>query len=239
MKISLIVPTLNEEQRIDSLLNALSRHSVDEVIVVDGGSHDATLHRASRHQSAFEGRLVLLEGRRGRASQMNHGASYSSGDVLWFVHADTEPPASAVHWIRQLLRDPQCIAGAFKTKTVVDAGYHPKARWQRHARWWLRLADVRSRYTNLPYGDQALFVRRSAFEAVGGFPDIPLMEDLELATRLRKQGRIGRAGADVRVSGRRFLNHPLVDTTLVNLFPMLYRCGVPPHALARLYRNVR
>lgn len=239
MKISLIVPTLNEEQRIDELLTALSIHAVDQLIVVDGDSQDATMSRARRRQPEFRGRLELLTARRGRASQMNHGASHARGDVVWFVHADTIPPSTAVAWIRRLMRNPDCVAGAFKTRTVVDADYQPETWWQQRARYWLRLADVRSRYTRLPYGDQAMFIRRSTFEAVSGFPDIPLMEDLELSRRLSKHGQIARADAEVRVSGRRFLSHPLLDTALVNVFPTLYRCGVPPHLLARFYRNIR
>jgi hypothetical protein len=109
-------------------------------------------------------------------------------------------------------------------------------------RWsapWLRLADLRSRYTTLPYGDQAIFLRRETFFEAGGFPDLPLMEDLELSLRLRRLGRIRIVPASVQVSGRRFLKHPLRDTLLVNAFPLLYRLGVSAEKLASLYRDVR
>ena len=124
------------------------------------------------------------------------------------------------------------MAGAFRTRTVVDDGV-----W----RWapLLRLADARSRYTGLPYGDQALFVRRSAFAAVGGYPDQPLMEDLELSSCLRAVGRIASVPACVRVSGRRFVSRPVFYTACVNAFPLLYRLGVPPSWLSRIYGDVR
>jgi hypothetical protein len=103
----------------------------------------------------------------------------------------------------------------------------------------LHLADLRSRYTRLPYGDQAPFVRRSAFDAVGGFPAQPLMEDLEFSLRLRRLGRIERVPGRVQVSGRRFIARPVFFTALVNVFPALYRLGVSPTTLAKLYAHVR
>ena len=124
------------------------------------------------------------------------------------------------------------VAGAFRTWTVADAG----RSW---AAPLLHLADLRSRYTRLPYGDQALFVRRDAFDRVGGFPDQPLMEDFELSRRLRRVGRIATAPAAVRVSGRRFLSRPIRSAVLMRLFPLLYRLGVPPRVLGRLYGDPR
>jgi hypothetical protein len=124
------------------------------------------------------------------------------------------------------------VAGAFRTWTVADEA----------PPWFaplLHLADVRSRVTRYPYGDQALFVRAHVFRAIGGFPEIPLMEDLELSHRLWKHGRIARCPASVRVSGRRFIARPIVYTALVNVFPLLYRAGVSPRTLARLYAQVR
>ncbi len=239
MKVSLIVPTLEEELRIASTLRELSRQPVNEIIVVDGGSEDDTVARARAMAPTLQGRLKVTCAERGRAEQQNAGAELASGDVLWFVHADTLPPPDAVLWIHRLLTDARCVGGAFKTHTVADIRSAPTKWWQRGASCWLRLADVRSRYTRLPYGDQALFVRRSAFERVGGYPPLPLMEDLELSKRLRGIGTIRRADAEVRVSGRRFLEHPVRDTLLVNAFPLAYRCGVSPDRLAALYRHVR
>lgn len=239
VKVSLILPTLNERSRIGERLTELERHPLHEIIVVDGQSDDGTLDRARDHIATFAGRLRLTTSGRGRGRQLNAGARIASGNVLWFVHADAALPQDGVNWIRRLLSDPSCVAGAFKTRTVVDRPPATKRWWHRQAHRWLRLADIRSRYTRLPYGDQAVFVRRSAFLQVGGFPEIPLMEDLELALRLSRIGKIGRANAEVTVSGRRFLEHPARDTAIVNLFPLMYRSGVSPERLATYYRNVR
>ena len=237
MHISIIVPTLNEAARIEGCLARLKQHRVDEIIVVDGHSEDATLELAHDFCARYHATMRAISSARGRALQMNTGAHQARGDVLWFVHADLELPLDAVFWLRRILSDGSCIAGAFKTHTIVD----PESARLRRSRTapWLRLADIRSRYARLPYGDQALFVRRSAFERVGGFPPLPLMEDLEISRRLAKIGRIARADAEVRVSGRRFLQRPIRDTLLVNIFPLLYRCGVPPERLAAIYRHAR
>jgi len=225
MKISVIVPTLNEEKRIGGALARLSAAGFHETLVVDGGSTDRSRDLV---RQSFGARL--LEAPRGRAIQMNAGARAATGDVLLFLHADVALPVDARESIALALADPRVVAGAFRTWHVADDG--------RRA-YWLHLADLRSRYTGLPYGDQALFVRRESFEQAGGYPEQPLMEDIELSRRLRRLGRIARVRRNVLVSGRRFLAHPLRDTLLVNLFPLLYRLGVPPDALARLYRDVR
>ena len=222
MKISIIIPVLDEERRIGQCLAELQ--GFEEFIVVDGGSRDRTVEIARAAGARVE------TAPRGRASQMNHGARLVSGDVLLFLHADVSLPEGAAAHIERALADRAVVAGAFRTWHVADDGRRAP---------WLHLADLRSRLSGLPYGDQALFVRREAFERVGGFPDQPLMEDLELSRRLRRLGRIAIVPASVRVSGRRFLAHPIRDTLLVNAFPLLYRLGVPAARLARFYADVR
>jgi rSAM/selenodomain-associated transferase 2 len=219
---------LDEERRIGQRLTELAaQRGLHEVIVVDGGSRDRTAAIAR----AVPG-VRILDAPRGRGVQLNAGARAATGDVLLFLHADVSLPADAAGWVERGLADPSAVAGAFRIWTVVDAG-----------RTWLgpliHLADIRSRYTSLPYGDQAVFVRRAAFEAAGGFPDEPLMEDLELARRLRRLGRIVTVPASVTVSGRRFVARPLWFTFLINVFPLLYRLGVPPRVLAHFYRDQR
>ena len=229
--LSVIVPVLDEEQQIDGLLAALgATPGLGEIIVVDGGSRDRTTERVR----AATGSITLVESARGRATQMNAGAAAARGEIFLFLHADCRLPTDAAAWIERVLLSPDVVAGAFRTWTLPD---------ERAPRAWLgrllHLADLRSRYAALPYGDQALFVRAEVFRRIGGFPEQPLMEDLELSRRLARVGRIRTVPARVRVSGRRFQSHPLLATVLVNVFPALYRLGVPPRLLARLYKAAR
>ncbi len=251
--VSAIVPVLDEEARIRRCLENLAALSgIGEVVVVDGGSRDATVAIAravvdarggvagapspeatGAATSAARGAAVtpavrVVHARRGRGTQMNAGARLAVGDVLLFVHADATLPSDATLWIGRALAKPDVVAGGFRIRTVADGG----RSWVRP---WLRLADLRSRRTALPYGDQAVFVRRDAFERAGGFPEQPLMEDIELALRLRRLGRIEIVPAIVEVSGRRFLARPIASLVAMRLFPLLYRLGVPPRLLARLY----
>jgi GT2 family glycosyltransferase len=163
---------------------------------------------------------------------MNLGAQAARGDVLLFLHVDVALPEDARARVAAALADPAVVAGAFRTWTVADG----RASWLAPL---LHLGDLRSRYSSLPYGDQAVFVRAGTFRQIGGFPDQPLMEDLELARRLRRVGRIRIVPARVRVSGRRFLARPLYYFLLVNFLPLLYALGVPAARLARLYGDPR
>ncbi len=228
MRLSVVVPVLDEARRIGALLETLGRMAgVDEIVVVDGGSRDGTLDVVRRAPA-----VRVLTAPRGRGTQLNAGARAARGDVLLFLHADATPPPDAPTWIARALADPGVVAGAFRVHTVADAG----PGWLAPL---LRLADLRSRVTRCPYGDQAVFVRRESFERVGGFPDQPLMEDVELARRLRRVGRIRTVPAVVRVSGRRFAADPLRAILAMRLFPLLYRLGVSPARLARLYGQPR
>lgn len=226
MRVSVIIPVLDEERVIARRLAELAALGVDEVLVVDGGSRDRTAAVVGTHPG-----VRLLHAPRGRAAQMNAGAAEAGGDVLLFLHADVSLPADALAHITRALADPRVVAGAFRTWTVADRPTRLGPL--------LHLADLRSRYSGLPYGDQAIFVRASTFHAVGGFPPLPLMEDLALSQRLRDAGQLRVVPARVQVSGRRFLEHPVLSTLLVNVYPTLYRLGVPPELLARFYRAVR
>lgn len=222
--ISVVMPVLDEERRIEAALAPLD--GFHEVIVADGGSSDRTV------ELARVGGAHVIAAPRGRGPQMNAGAAIATGDVLLFLHADTQLPRDAADHITRALAQPNVVAGAFRTWTVAD---EPRP-------WFaplLHLADVRSRITRYPYGDQAMFVRSHVFRAAGGFPNIPLMEDLELSRRLWQHGRIERCAASVRVSGRRFIARPIMYTAMVNVFPLLHRAGVSPQRLARFYAQVR
>lgn len=227
-RISLIMPVLNEEHRIGSQLDAtVALRGIHEIIVVDGGSADRTAELArSYHQ------VRVIHAPKGRAVQMNAGARTAVGEVYLFLHADVRLPEDAARQIEAALADPRVVAGAFRTWTVSDKGEN----------WFtpfLHLADLRSRYTGLPYGDQAMFVRAEVFRQLNGFPEQPILEDLELSRRLRRVGTIRTVRASVTVSGRRFLARPIYYTAVVNLLPLLYRLGVPARRLASLYGDPR
>lgn len=226
MRVSVIIPVWNEARVIGQRLRELAATSAHEVIVVDGGSTDDTRAEVARHPAA---RWITAP--RGRGSQMNAGAAVATGDALLFLHADVSLPHDALDHVARALAAPDVVGGAFRTWTVADRP-SPLAPL-------LHLADVRSRYSELPYGDQAPFVRAEVFRAVGGYPEIPLMEDLALSRRLRAVGALRVVPARVSVSGRRFLERPVFYTLVVNTFPALYRLGVPPSLLARFYGAVR
>lgn len=224
--ISVVVPVLDEEARLARVLGDLAREGLGDVMVVDGGSGDRTVEIAR----AAGARVV--EAHRGRARQMNAGARVARGDVLLFLHADTRLPEGVVGRIEAALADGAVAAGAFRTRTVNDG----PPSWVDPV---LRLADLRASYTRLPYGDQAIFARRSAFDAVGGFPEQPLFEDLELSRRLWTVGRVTVLPDEVRISGRRFVRRPVASTLIMNVFPVLYGLGVRPEVLARWVSLVR
>jgi rSAM/selenodomain-associated transferase 2 len=222
--LAVVIPVLDEEARLGRRLAELAgAPGIVEIVVVDGGSHDGT-----REVACAAPGVRLLDAPQGRGSQMNAGARATTAPVLLFLHADVQLPSDFARHIAEALGDPAVVAGAFRIRTVADAG-----------RNWLgpvlRTADVRSRLTRHPYGDQAVFVRRAAFERSGGFPAQPLFEDVELARRLRRLGRIRIVPAEVRVSGRRFLRRPLRAVLAMYAFPTLYRLGVSPATLARWY----
>lgn len=228
--ISVIIPVLNESERIPALIESLqAEHAFAEIIVVDGGSTDDSKALAA----GYEG-VVVLDSRPGRAMQMNRGADEASGNVLLFLHADAQLPEDAVTQIHEALDSPDFVAGAFRLQTVYDVA----ARSRRWVEPFLRLADLRSRYTRFPYGDQALFLPARTFRVLGGYPGVPLFEDLAITQRLRRLGDLTIAPGPVRVSGRRFQERPFYYLALMNSFPLLYRLGVPTQQMARLYPQV-
>jgi rSAM/selenodomain-associated transferase 2 len=223
--LSVVVPTLNEEARLARLLERLRWMPVHEVIVSDGGSEDATVDVA-RGAGA-----TVVSGPRGRGPQLNTGAAAASGEVLWFLHADAVPPDNGVAAIRRAMADPTVVGGAFRLWTVPDRGTVVAPL--------LRVADVRSRYTRHPYGDQGIFVRRAAFSTVGGFPSVPIFEDLGFSRALRRCGRTVTLPQQMQVSGRRFEEAAAYHFVLMNVFPTLWRLGVSEARLARWYDDIR
>jgi rSAM/selenodomain-associated transferase 2/rSAM/selenodomain-associated transferase 1 len=226
---SIIVAALNESVGLDYCLEELAEQPGDlEFLVADGGSTDRSAERA-----AGSGAVVVTTAP-GRGRQLAAGARLATGDVLLFLHADARLPPGGTRMIREALADRTdgtVEAGAFVTHTVADDSLR---NW---AGPLLRLADIRSRLTRHPYGDQGIFVTREAYEAVDGFRDLPIMEDYDLSVRLAARHRLARIRVPVRVSGRRFQRHPLRSMLLMRVIPPLFRLGVSPDALARLYRR--
>lgn len=221
MKLSFIIPTLNEADVIVTTLMHLQplRALGHEVIVVDGGSKDATLALAEPLADR------VLPAPRGRARQMNVGAASARGDVLVFLHADTRLPGLAVGLIREALR--QRLWGRFD---VLIGG---RARMLRLV---AKAMNLRSRLTGIATGDQALFVSRAAFVTVGGYPDQPLMEDIELSRRLKRLGPPACLREHVITSGRRWLEHGIWQTILLMWrLRFDYWRGVPAERLAVRY----
>ncbi|HYN40202.1 MAG TPA: TIGR04283 family arsenosugar biosynthesis glycosyltransferase [Thermoanaerobaculia bacterium] len=227
-RVSVVIPVLDEEARIEHQLRSLVESGPwHEVLVVDGGSSDRTVEKARS-----VGGVRVLGSARGRALQMNAGAREATGDAFLFLHADVELPSDALRYVAGALAEPEVVAGAFRTFTVSDGRGGVFAPL-------LHLADLRSRTTGLPYGDQALFVRAAVFHRLGGFPEQPLMEDLAFSRSLRRAGTIRTVPASVRVSGRRFMARPIHTFVVMNAFPLLYALGVSPARLARMYGNPR
>ena len=222
--LSIIIPTLNEADRIDSLLASLQplRQQGHELIVVDGGSSDGSAAQARRGAD----RVCIAP--RGRALQMNAGAGIARGSVLLFLHADTELSPIAAEAVLEELGSSGRDWGRFD---VDIAGRHPMLRV---IAWCM---NQRSRLTGIATGDQALFVRRATFGAVGGFPNQPLMEDIELSKRLRHLSRPLCLRTRIITSGRRWETYGVWRTIgLMWRLRWLYWRGVPPERLATLYQ---
>ena len=231
MSVSVVVPVYREEAVAALLGDLLSRPDAAaiEVIVVDGAPDRDTLARIPAHLAA-DPRLSLLSSPPGRGVQQNAGAAAARGDILLFLHADTLLPDNAVTLVSQCMADQSLSGGAF------SLGY---AEASPGLSFIAAAANARSNFTRVPYGDQAIFVRRTVFDGIGGFRPLPVMEDLEFMTRLRSRGHAIRILAlPVRTSGRRQLREGLLRCTLRNLaLRLLYHLGVPAARLAGLYRR--
>jgi len=222
--ISIIIPALNESKNLPRTLQALQTTLAVEVIVVDGGSLDGTISVAESW-----GAKVICSPVSGRAYQMNVGAAAAQGDILLFLHADTRLPRGFDRLVRQTLLQPKVIAGAFEL--AID-GTTPGLRL---VEWGVH---VRSRLCQMPYGDQAIFMPAATFRAIGGFPELPIMEDFELMRRLKRRGRIAIAPDTVLTSNRRWQKLNVCRTTLINQCVILgYLLGIPPARLADWYRS--
>ena len=220
-RISVIVPTLNEQACLAATLDALALADGDEIIIADAGSTDGTPDIARRYTSKF------YRAPRGRAQQMNYGVRYAHGDILLFLHADTLLPADGLDAVRNALQQPGTVGGAFRLVIT------PATPALRLVAWG---TNLRSRFGGLPYGDQALFASRRVFEELGGYDDVPFMEDIRLVQALRRRGRLIILPQAVATSGRRCQRDGVLFTTARNIALMtLYFFGVQPATLKRWY----
>lgn len=220
--ISVVVPALNEAGQIADVLRSAREPGVHEILVVDGGSSDDTVARAATAADR------VLRSPRGRALQMNAGAAAATGGVLLFLHGDTRLPAGFATAVREAVEG-GAVGGRFD---VVLDGTH------RILPVVARLMNARSRLTGISTGDQAIFVRRDVFTALGGFAPIALMEDVELTSRLRHSGRLAALRLRVTTSARRWEENGVARTiVLMWWLRFAYACGASPERLARAYRR--
>ena len=219
--VSIVIPTLNEGAVIAETLDHLHQQpGPTQLLVVDGGSTDRTRERARAAGAS------VLEGPRGRGTQLNRGAEAAEGDLLLFLHADTALPPNGLSRIRRTLSRPSVVAGTFQLRFDVPSPLLRFYAWC--TKWpWIRLC----------FGDRGLFTTREAFEAVGGYPEWPLFEDLELAHRLYEHGGFRFLDAAVTTSARRFRRNGVLRQQLRNLYLWLqYVTGTDPERVAHLYR---
>ena len=225
-KFSIIIPVWNEESVIPRTIehiHSLQEADSVEIIVVDGDPEGKTMEITRR----ADVRAAIAQ--RGRGIQMNHGAVLAAGNTLIFLHADTRLPPDALRLIDAAMQDESCMAGAFDL--AIDSE-RPIFRLIEKA------ASLRSRLTRIPYGDQAVFMRKAVFNELGGFKNIPIMEDVEIMRRIKKRGgKIRIVDRRVRTSSRRWEKEGIVYTTLRNWFLItLYLLGIKPEELIRFYR---
>ncbi|MEG4092091.1 TIGR04283 family arsenosugar biosynthesis glycosyltransferase [Microcoleus sp. Pol12B4] len=223
LKISIIIPVLNEAPTIASVISSALQAKNVEIIVADGCSSDGTADIAKSLG------VRVISTAPGRATQMNAGASAATGDILLFLHGDTLLPRGYDDSARRVLANPSAVAGAFELK--IDA-----------CRLSLRLVErgvkCRSNFLQMPYGDQAIFLNAVTFEKIGGFPDLPVMEDFEFVRRLKKQGRIEIVTQAVLTSARRWQQLGVLKTTTINQIVIIaYFLGVSPDRLAFWYKR--
>jgi rSAM/selenodomain-associated transferase 2 len=225
MAISVVVPMLNEERTIAATLLALTQLKPHELILVDGGSSDGTPTICRQFN------VEVLTAPRGRAAQMNYGARRATGNVLLFLHADTRLPPTAFDDIRDALGDPRFVGGRFDIQLDGD-------------HWMLRvigaMISLRSRLSKVGTGDQGIFVLREVFQRMGGFPEIPLMEDIALCRTLKRLGKMACLRSKVITSARRWEADGIWRTILrMWTLRLLYLAGVSPVRLKKFYVDTR
>jgi rSAM/selenodomain-associated transferase 2 len=226
--VSVIIPALDEEVSLPETIRSARDAGADEVIVVDGGSGDGTLGIARLLADIAQSQPA------GRASQMNAGARVASGEILLFLHADTRLPDGSLEAVREAVRKGGFLGGAFS----VRLGISPGASFSMRAilRLTGRMINVRSRIFRAYTGDQGFFARREVFDAIGGFPEIPLMEDVAFSRSLTRRGKTLLLPIRITTSGRRWESiGPLRTILLMWGLRLAHLLGMPPERCADIY----
>ena len=223
-KISIIIPVLNEAKILEKTLSQLqSELGPHELIIVDGGSSDGSVPIAEKY-----GKVVTFE--RGRAKQLNAGAAAASGDILIFLHADIRLESGALAAVETAL-----------TSGYVGGGFRQKIDGKNILYRAIEIAgNIRGKYLKVFYGDSGIFLKRADFERIGGFPEIPILEEMEFSRNMRKLGKTTLVLPHIHISARRWETKGIVRTTVNNwLITLLYFLKFSPEQLAKLYRHIR
>lgn len=228
-RFSIIIPALHEASGINKLLEHLRRldfHDQSECIVIDGGATGDT------RQAIADKDVICLSSLPGRARQMNAGAAQARGKIFLFLHADTVPPRDILKQISRVMHDTSYAGGAFNLAIASDKPIY---------RLISLMASFRSRLTGIPYGDQAIFIRRDVFYELGGYPDLPILEDVAFMRECKKRRKlIAIIPQRVVTSSRRWDEEGALYTTLRNWSMLIaYYVGISPEKLAKYYRNGR
>jgi Glycosyltransferases, probably involved in cell wall biogenesis len=223
--VSIIIPVLNEEKNIEKTLiqfNALKGDK--EIIVADGGSRDNTKEIAERFAK-------VISSKKGRANQMNKGVEKANGDILWFVHSDSVIKENSIEEI-QLAIDEGYVGGGFSLKF-----------YDYNTLFMIYISvtsNLRAKYLGLYFGDQGIFVKRSVFESLGGYPRQEIMEDWEFSIAMKKVGKLKLISTPIGTSARRFKKGGQLRThLLMHKIKLLYLLGTPTDKLVKIYKDVR
>ena len=225
LKISIIIPTLNEARCLGETLEQIQKLSPHEIIISDGGSDDNTLKIAAKFTQN------VIKGPTGRALQLNAGAQAATGDLLLFLHADSYIKLASYKKMLYAMKNPEVIGGAFSL--LIDSN-----------RMALQIinqfANLRSKYLGRAYGDQAFFVKKQVFQEMEGFTEFPICEDLDFYKRLKIMGSVVLLKEEVLTSSRRWANEGIWFTTIRNiLIATLFELGFPPRILTKWYQTIR
>ena len=225
MKVSVVIPTLNEALILEDSLRAISELNPHEIIVTDGGSTDATVQIAQNEAT------LVITSKSGRAQQMNAGAKKATGNILLFMHADSKLTWESFRRMKKVMIPAETAGGAFSLQIESE---------KTSLKVISLMATWRAKYLNLVYGDQAIFVRTDIFQKMGGFSPLPICEDLDFFCRLRKEGRVVLLEEKTHTSARRWRAEGILYTTLRNItIGSLFLLGCSPQILSKWYSAIR